>query len=48
KLFFRELLGNESKTKFQLLNKKPITPSTEEILSNPRSRSAKLRGISML
>lgn len=48
KLFFRKLLHDENRAKFQLLNKKPITPSPEEILSNPRSRSAKLRGISML
>jgi 16S rRNA (cytosine1402-N4)-methyltransferase len=48
KLFFRKLSRRENETKFQLLSKKPITPSPEEILSNPRSRSAKLRGISML
>ena len=28
---------------FKLINKKPITPSTEEIKENPPSRSAKLR-----
>ena len=28
---------------FTLINKKPIEPSAEEIRSNPRSRSAKLR-----
>ncbi len=27
------------------INKKPIIPSSEEVLKNPRSRSAKLRGI---
>ncbi|MDU9793824.1 16S rRNA (cytosine(1402)-N(4))-methyltransferase, partial [Helicobacter pylori] len=27
------------------LTKKPITPTREEILNNPRSRSAKLRAI---
>jgi 16S rRNA (cytosine1402-N4)-methyltransferase len=31
-----------------LLTKKPITPSKEEIADNPRSRSAKLRGIEMV
>ncbi|MDR1375797.1 MAG: 16S rRNA (cytosine(1402)-N(4))-methyltransferase RsmH [Holosporaceae bacterium] len=46
KLFFRKLSRGENK--FQLLNKKPTTPSEEEILLNQRSRSAKLRGISML
>lgn len=34
-------LGKEEKIK--ILNKKPITPSIEEIKINPRSRSAKLR-----
>ena len=34
----------EKKTNlFKLINKKPITPSTEEIKENPPSRSAKLR-----
>jgi 16S rRNA (cytosine1402-N4)-methyltransferase len=32
----------------RLLTKKPITPSKEEIADNPRSRSAKLRGIEMV
>ena len=40
KNFFKDKLRNEEA---QLINKKPITPSTEEIKSNPRSRSAKLR-----
>ena len=31
-----------------LLTKKPITPMAEEIAGNPRSRSAKLRGIERL
>lgn len=30
---------------FELLTKKPIEPSPQELLSNPRSRSAKLRAI---
>ncbi len=40
KNFFRELAKDE---KAILINKKPITPGEEEISSNPRSRSAKLR-----
>jgi len=43
KLFFRELVKNDER--YGLLNKKPITPSQEETLSNSKSRSAKLRGI---
>lgn len=40
KNFFNELrVGGE----WQKINKKPIIPSREEILENPRSRSAKLR-----
>jgi 16S rRNA (cytosine1402-N4)-methyltransferase len=38
---FFKLLATEGKV--ELLNKKPITPSEEEISKNPRSRSAKLR-----
>ncbi len=33
----------ENKGELKILTKKPITPSEEEILSNPRSRSSKLR-----
>jgi len=33
---------------FSLLTKKPIVPSSEEISANPRSRSAKFRGIEKL
>lgn len=40
KLAFRELA---STTDFSVLTKKPIIPSAEEIISNPRARSAKLR-----
>lgn len=38
---FRELDSNE----YKLLTKKPIIASEDEIAQNPRSRSAKLRGI---
>lgn len=36
------------KASYQLLTKKPVTPSSEEITHNPRSRSAKLRAIQRL
>lgn len=40
KLFFKDL---ENEGGWKKINKKPIVPSREEILKNPRSRSAKLR-----
>lgn len=40
KNFFKE---QEKNNKLQILTKKPISPSMEEIKKNPRSRSAKLR-----
>ncbi|MDR2723777.1 MAG: 16S rRNA (cytosine(1402)-N(4))-methyltransferase RsmH [Holosporaceae bacterium] len=46
KFFFRELASKGSL--FKLLTKRPITPTSEEIHSNPKSRSAKLRGITMV
>lgn len=42
KIFFKEEKG---KGKAEIITKKPITPSKEEIKFNPRSRSAKLRAI---
>ncbi|MDR2781694.1 MAG: 16S rRNA (cytosine(1402)-N(4))-methyltransferase RsmH [Holosporaceae bacterium] len=46
KFFFRELAQNDSN--FTLITKKPIIPSAEEVTVNQKSRSAKLRGISVL
>ena len=40
KRFFR-IKGDEGKG--EVITKKPITPSTSEVIKNPRSRSAKLR-----
>jgi 16S rRNA (cytosine1402-N4)-methyltransferase len=40
KRFFKE---KQKEGKVILINKKPIIPSEEEIKSNPRSRSSKLR-----
>ncbi|MDR2267983.1 MAG: 16S rRNA (cytosine(1402)-N(4))-methyltransferase RsmH [Holosporaceae bacterium] len=45
KLFFKRLCAEK---RGLLLYKKPTIPSPEELLSNPRSRSAKLRGICVL
>ncbi len=39
---FRELVATEA---FAFIQKKPIVPSREELLANPRARSAKLRAI---
>ena len=36
-------IKNDYKSKFKIITKKPIVPSTKEILNNPRARSAKLR-----
>lgn len=47
KRFFKSLtIKNDSR--FHLLNKKPLIPSEKEINMNPKSRSAKLRGIYMI
>lgn len=40
KNFFRD---EEKRGRIQILTKKPVVPSKEELLQNPRSRSAKLR-----
>ncbi len=45
KNYFRELVKIN---KAEILTKKPIRPSREEIINNPRSRSAKLRVIKIL
>jgi 16S rRNA (cytosine1402-N4)-methyltransferase len=38
-----DLYGNKTESPLRLINKKPITATTEELKQNPRSRSAKLR-----
>lgn len=38
-----DLFGNKTKSELQIITKKPIVPSAEELKMNPRSRSSKLR-----
>lgn len=38
-----EIFGGRPESPFNLVNKKPILPSDDEVKNNPRSRSAKLR-----
>lgn len=45
KMFFKNLA---SQNKCELITKKPITASKDEIFANPKSRSAKLRGVFVL
>lgn len=42
---FREL---QKEQKAEILTKKPVIPTDEEVLNNPRSRSAKLRAIKLI
>ena len=42
------LLPSNGEPQVKILTRKPITPSREEVLSNPRSRSAKLRAVEKL
>jgi len=44
KNFFQEHGGDNYDSELRLISKKPIIPSTDEIVNNPRARSAKLRG----
>ncbi|HUC95993.1 MAG TPA: 16S rRNA (cytosine(1402)-N(4))-methyltransferase RsmH [Candidatus Saccharimonadia bacterium] len=43
KQYFSENAGNNYDSRLKLLTPKPITPNHEELVKNPRSRSAKLR-----
>ena len=44
----RMIYGKRSNAEWKPLTKKPVTPSAEEIKSNPKSRSAKLRAAEKL
>lgn len=48
KQYFAEVAGDRYDTDFRLLTRRPILPSPEEIVSNPRSRSAKLRAVAKI
>ena len=39
----RDMFGNVEKSPLKVITKKPISPSREELIVNPRSRSSKLR-----
>lgn len=45
---FAEIAGDRYDTDFRLLTKRPIVPSAHELVSNPRSRSAKLRAVAKI
>jgi 16S rRNA (cytosine1402-N4)-methyltransferase len=40
---YEQIYPEERKATLKEVNRKPITPSDEEVKSNPRARSAKLR-----
>lgn len=48
KRIFAEYAGDRYDSDFRLLTKRPILPSPEELVSNPRSRSAKLRAVAKI
>lgn len=43
KQYFKELGGDRYDAELSILNKRPLTPSPNELVFNPRSRSARLR-----
>lgn len=45
KKYFAEVTLGEYDRAYALLSKKPLIPTSNEIVNNPRSRSAKLRGV---
>jgi len=48
KLALADVSGNGYDAEFQLLAKRPLAASSTELVSNPRSRSAKLRGVAKI
>lgn len=45
---FAERAGDRYDADFRLLTKRPVMPSPEELVSNPRARSAKLRAVAKI
>lgn len=45
KQFMNDVAGDRYDTELNLLTKKPLTPGQDEIASNPRARSTKLRAV---
>ncbi len=48
KQFFADNAGDRYDSDFRNLTKKPVVPSPDEIVSNPRARSAKLRAVAKI
>lgn len=48
KHFFKQQAGGTYDSELTLLTKKPLTPSHNEIVSNPRARSARLRAVAKI
>lgn len=48
KRIFAEISGDRYDAEYRLLTRRPIVPSTNELVSNPRSRSAKLRAVAKI
>jgi len=48
KQFFADIAGDRYDTEFRALTKRPITAGAQELVSNPRSRSAKLRAVAKI
>lgn len=48
KQFFAERAGDRYDAELQLLTKRPVIPGPDELVSNPRARSAKLRAVAKI
>ncbi len=48
KQYFADIAGDRYDTEFRHITKRPVMPGQEELVSNPRSRSAKLRAVAKI